>query len=200
MKTDSIKSHLLIGNKILGTLFYTTDKNGIGYLKLSFDKDIEGLVKWTDILSTLPANLQITEPVHLEISYKFGGNDLGIKQIIKGKKPMKEFYKIALPFTSPLFVLKIKDWKLLNEDVNSHNPLPLTPPSSTTNSVIVIFSFFGANNLPFGYKEYPCEMGVIDLPENNFSKFYIGIAEDTNNQEQQNIMVMFPNNLFNKVK
>lgn len=198
MSTPLIKSRFLIGSKHLGDLFYDKDAIGRGYLKFAFKNLIADFVKSSDVLTTMPAVLKLNEPIKLELSYKFQDDFFSIKKVYKGKKPDYEFHKISLPPKTCLFYLRIKDLDLLyNVEDPSENPLILTPPNGQ-NSVAIVFSFLGDNAQPLSPPEYSdMLMGCIDLPEKNLNKFCIGIAPDSQNNELNNIIIMFPMSLQN---
>lgn len=187
---QTIKSHLLIQNKFLGSLLYFKDKDGRGCLKLSFKNKIAGFVKATDIPTTLPVPLKLDGPISLDISYKFQDSLLEVKKVINGKI-QREFYKIPLPISTCLFIIRIKDWNSLNDAQKTASPLVLTPPSGS-NSVAVVFSFLGANGQPIAPKEYNCLMGTIDLPEDPLKTFCIGIVEDPNKDEANGFIIQIP--------
>ncbi len=136
---SAMKSHLLIQDRFLGALLYLQDSKGRGYIKLSFKNKISGFVKGTDIPTTLPVPVKLDEPMNLDISYKFQDSLLEVKKIIKGKVE-PEFYKIPLPIKNCLFIIKIKDWKLLDTVQNADCPLVLIPPEDSA-SVAIIFLF-----------------------------------------------------------
>ena len=186
---NEIKSHLLIGGKFLGALLYFKDTQGRGCLKLSFKNKIIGLVKATTVPSTLPALLPSTTPTTVDVSYKFQDSLLEIKKVANGNIE-REFYKVPLPITAPLFIVKLKDWNQLDDAPNPHNPLVLTPPQS--NSVVVVFSFLGDNGQPIAPPEYKGDMGAIDLPENPLNKFCIGIFEDASNDGTLDFAIHLP--------
>lgn len=191
MAKRKIKSHLLIRNKFLGSLLYFRDKSDRGCLKLSFKNKIADFVKYTDIPTTKLVPLKLDNPINLDISYKFEDNLLEIKKITD-KKEKREFYKMPLPVSTCLFIVRMKDWSLLDSDDNkSNSPLILIPPSQNK-SVVIIFSFFGTNGQPIAPAEYSCTMGTIDLPENNLNKFGIGIAEDKDKNEINNFIIKIP--------
>lgn len=187
---QTIKSHLLIQNKFLGSLLYFKDKDGRGCLKLSFKNKIAGFVKATDVPTALPVLLKLDDPISLDISYKFQDSLLEIKKVINGRI-QREFYKIPLPVSTCLFIIRIKDWNSLNDAQRTASPLVLTPPSGS-NSIAIVFSFLGANGQPIAPKEYDCLMGTIDLPENPLKTFCIGIAEDSNKDEVNGFIVQVP--------
>jgi hypothetical protein len=188
---QTIKSHLLIGNKYLGSLLYFKDAEGRGCLKLSFKNQIAGFVRGTDVPTTLPVPLKRTDPTNLDISYKFPDSLLEVKEIVNGKTE-RSFYNVPLPISNVLFMIRIKDWHTLDDDQPKPNPLVLTPPTST-NSVAVIFSFLGENGLPFtGGGHTPPGMHPIDLPESPLNAFCIGIAEDSNNASSNGFELMVP--------
>lgn len=186
-----IKSRLLIGSKHLGDLFYDKDRQGRGYLKLSFRNKIAGFVRGTDVPSASLAPLPLMESVRLELSYKFAEDLFSVKKIYDGRRPEYEFYKIPVPPQTCLFLLRIKDWTHLEDSDPSHSPLTLTPPS--TPSVALIFSFLNEDGAPLSPPEYSdMMMGCIALPEAVLNRFCIGIAPDSNNRETNNIMIAFP--------
>ncbi len=186
-----IKSHLVIGNKFLGSLLYFKDKSGRGSLKLSFKNKIGGFVKGTNIPTTLPVLTKLNSPLSLEISYKFPDSLLEVKKIV-GKKIEREFYHVPLPISAILFMIRIKDWQLLDKDNVSTNQLVLIPPDST-NSVAIIFSFLRSNGLPFMPTGYQCPgMRTVAISENSLSTFCIGIAPDPNNQDSNNFLIQIP--------
>lgn len=185
-----IKSHLLIQDKFLGALLYFKDKDGRGCLKLSFKNKIADFVKGTDIPTTLPVPLKLDNPISLDVSYKFEDSFLEVKKIVNGK-PQREFYKIPLPVSTCLFIIRIKDWHLLDDTEKPDRPLVLTPPSGS-NSVAIVFSFLGANGQPIAPKEYNCLMGTIDLPEDPLKTFCIGIVEDPNKDEANGFIIQIP--------
>lgn len=187
---SSIKSHLLIQDKFLGALLYLKDSKCRGYIKLSFMNKIGGFVKGTDIPTTMPVPVKLDEPMRLDVSYKFQDSLLEVKKIIKGKVE-PEFYKIPLPVKDCLFIIKIKDWKLLDTAQNAECPLILTPPEGSS-SVAIIFSFLGENGPPYKPQEYDCDMGVIDVPESPLNKFCIGIAKDSNNTSSNGFELCIP--------
>ena len=133
-----------------------------------------------------------TNPTTLDISYKFPDNLLEVKEIVNGKTE-RAFYKVPLPVSGVLFMIRIKDWQTLDNDQPKPNPLVLTPPTNT-NNVVIIFSFLGENGLPFtagGYQ--PTEgMGTIDLPESPLNMFCIGLAEDPNNNSANGFELVVP--------
>lgn len=191
MAKQKIKSHLLIEDKFLGSVLYFKDKSNRGCLKFSFKNKIADFIKYTDIPTTKPVPLKLDTPINLDISYKFEDSLLEIKKIID-KKEEREFYKMPLPVSTSLFIIRIKDWSLLDtDDKKSHSPLVLTPPSKN-NSVAIIFSFFDVNGKPITQSEYPCTMGIIDLPESNLNKLGIGISEDKDNNEINNFIIKIP--------
>lgn len=190
MAKKKIKSHLLIEDKFLGSILYFKDKFNRGCIKLSFKNKIADFVKYTDTPTTKPVPLKLDSSINLDISYKFKDSLLEIKKVVN-KKWVREFYKIPIPVSTCLFIIRIKDWSLLDDDKKSHSPLILTPPSQNK-SVAIIFSFFNINGQPISPTEYPCTMGIIDLPEDNLSKFCIGIAEDKNNNEINNFIIKIP--------
>lgn len=191
MAKQKIKSHLLIEDKFLCSILYFKDKYDLGCLKLSFKNKIADFVKYTDISSTKPVPLKLDNPINLDISYKFNDNLLEIKKIVN-KKIEREFYKMPIPVSTYLFIIKIKNWNLLDfDDKKSNNPLVLKSPGKNK-SVAIIFSFVGVNGEPITPKEYACTMGIIDIPKENFNKFCIGIAEDKNNIEINNFIIKIP--------
>lgn len=185
-----IKSHLLIGNKFLGSLVYFKDAHGRGSLKLSFKNKIADFVVGTDVPTTLPAPLMLIDPITLDVSYKFGESLLEVKKMVKGR-PDRAFYKITLPVTTCLFLVRIKDRHLLDDAAPSKSPLVLTPPS-TGDSVAIVFSFLDANGQPIAPKEYNTMMGTIDLPETPLQTFCIGIADDPNNTDPNGFLLQIP--------
>ncbi len=186
-----IKSHLVINNKFLGSLLYFKDKSDRGSLKLSFKNKIADFVKGTDVSTTLPVLAKLDTPLSLDVSYKFPDSLLEVKKIVN-KKTEREFYKVPLPISEILFMIRMKNWELLDDDKASANQLVLTPPDST-NSVAIIFSFLGSNGLPFMPTGYQCPgMGTIAIPENPLSTFCIGIAPDPNNQDPNNFLIQIP--------
>jgi hypothetical protein len=187
---DIIKSHVLIGNKFLGALLYFKDKDNRGCLKLSFKNKISDFVKGTDVPTMKPVPLKLSNPIQLDISYKFQDNLLEVKKIINGKAE-REFYKIPIPVKTSLFVLKIKDWHLLDDAESPKQPLVLVPPDRS-NSIAIVFSFLGVNDQPIAPKEYSSLMGTIDLPESGFNKFCIGITEDKDNNKTNGFIVELP--------
>lgn len=192
MKRNIIKSHLLIGHKFLGALLYFKDEDDRGCLKLSFKNKIADFVKGTDVPTTKLVPVKLNNPIQLDISYKFLDSLLEVKKIIN-KIVEREFYKISLPVKTPLFILKIKDWHLLDDAKLSKYPLILTPPNQV-NSIAIVFSFLSANGQPIAPKEYSGPMGTIDLPETGIglNKFCIGIAEDKNNDGTNNFIIKLP--------
>ena len=189
---QKIKSYLQIQDKYLGTLLYFKDTQNRGCIKLSFKNKITGFVKETNIKTNLPVPAKLDRPISLDISYKFEDSLFEVKKIID-RKLEREFYKIPLPISTYLFIIRIKDWHNLDKAEPSTNPLILTPKQSS--SVAIVFSFLGTNGKPIAPKEYNCLMGTIDLPESPLSTFCIGIAEDTNN-EKNAFIVQFPYPLF----
>jgi hypothetical protein len=187
-----IKSHLTIGNKFLGSLLYFKDASGRGHLKLSFKNKIAGFNKGTDVPTTLPVLAQSSDPVSLDVSYKFQDSLLEVKKIVNGKTE-REFYSVPLPISSLLFMIRIKDWHLLDDDQPAPSPLVLTPPDGS-NSVAVIFSFLGANGLPFVPTGYVCPqgMGTVSIPESPLDTFCIGIAADPSNQDANGFQLQIP--------
>lgn len=188
--SNKIKSYLQIEQRFLGTLLYFKDKNNIGCLKLSFKNKIADFVKGTNIQTTLPVPVKLKTPISLDISYKFKDSLLEVKKIVNGRID-REFYKIPLPVSTYLFMIRIKDWNLLDGAMISSNPLVLTPPTQN-NSVTIIFSFFGTNGQPIAPMEYDCVMRIIDLPENTLDKLCIGIAEDPTNTETNGFTIQLP--------
>ena len=188
---QTIKSHLLIGNKFLGSLLYFKDAQGRGCLKLSFKNKVADLARGTDVPTTLPVPLKRTDPTTLDISYKFPDSKLEVKEIVNGKTE-RSFYDVAIPISSVLFMIRLKDWRTLDDDQPKPNPLILKPPTNT-NSVVIIFSFLGENGLPFANGYQPAEgMGTIDLPESSLHTFCIGLAEDPNNNSANGFELMVP--------
>lgn len=185
------KSYLQIKDKYLGTLFHTKDALGRGYLKLSFKNKIAGFVKGTDIPTTLPVLAKLTDPLTLDVSYKFEDSLLEVKKTVNGKTE-REFYKIPLPVSNCLFFIRIKDWNSLDDAKTSSSPLVLTPPNQS-GSVVIIFSFLGENGLPFVPPQFSIEgMHTIDVPENPLSTFCIGIGEDPNNTSANGFEIHIP--------
>jgi hypothetical protein len=187
-----IKSHLLIQDRFLGALLYFKDKNDRGCLKLSFKNKIANFAKNTDVPTALPVPLILDNPMRLDVSYKFQDSLLEVKKIIDGKVE-PEFYKVPLPISNVLFFIQIKNWHLLDVAKPSSNPLILIPPSQS-NSIVIIFSFLGANNLPFNVKNYICPngMGTIDLPETPLNKLCIGIADDIDDTDVNGFKIGIP--------
>lgn len=186
------KSHLLIQDKFLGTLLYFKDKDARGCLKLSFKNKITNFTKSADVPTILPVPSKLDNPMRLDVSYKFQDSLLEVKKIIDGKVE-PEFYKVPLPISNVLFFIQIKNWHLLDVAKPSNSPLILTPPSQNS-SVVIIFSFLGTNGLPFTAKNYVCPngMGTIDLPETPLSKFCIGIADDTDDTDENGFKIGIP--------
>lgn len=176
----------------MGTLLYFQDRANRGCLKLSFKNKIDGFVKMTDVPTTMPVPVKLTDPMGLDISYKFQDSLLEVKKIIGGKIE-REFYKIPLPISNYLFIVRIKDWHLLDDAEVSDSPLTLTPPDD---SVAITFSFCGENCLPFQAPQYHCTagMGTISLPESPLNQLCIGIAEDVNPDiiNDFNLMIPYP--------
>ena len=191
MKTKKIKSHLLIENRILGSLVYFTDKEGRGCLKLSFKNKIADFVIGTNVPTSLPAPLALTTPITLDLSYKFQDHLLEVKKMID-KKPQPNFFNVPSPFKSWLFTIKLRDWHLLEiYKKKPRSPLHLTPPSANP-SIIVIFSFLGAEGSPFKPHEYDCRMGTIKLPRTSDDTFCIGVAEDVNPSQTNDFIIGIP--------
>lgn len=184
-----VKSYLQINDKYLGTLLYFKDSADRGCLKLSFKNKIDGFVKMTDVPTTLPVPVKLTDPMSLDVSYKFQDSLLEVKKIIDGKTE-REFYKIPLPISNYLFIIRIKDWHLLDDAEPSDSPLVLVPPSD---SVAITFSFAGANGLPFQAPQYRCVdgMGAISISE-PLSDFCIGIAIDENPDPDNGFLLQIP--------
>ncbi len=194
MSMPLIKSRLLVGNKHLGDLFYDNDSKGRGYLKLSFKNEIADFVRGTDTKnSTSPTELKLNKPIRLELSYKFKDQLFSIKRITKGEKNKYEFHKISLPVSTCLFYLRIKNWEVLDDDDGTLNSsLVLTPPTATK-SIAIIFSFLGANGQSPCPSEYSdITMGCIDLPDQGLKNFCIGLSSDIQNNQENNIIIMFP--------
>lgn len=189
MTKQKIKSHLLIGDKFLGSLLYFKDKSNRGCLKLSFKNKIADFVKYTDIPTTKPVPLKLDNPISLDISYKFEDNLLEIKKVVN-KIVEREFHKMPIPVSTCLFIIRIKDWSLLDCDNKKTNSSLVLEPPSQNKSAAIVFSFFGINGKPITH-DYPCNMGIIDLPENDLKQFGIGIAEDNNN-ELNNFIIKIP--------
>ena len=187
---SKIKSYLQIENNFLGSLLYFKDKDNRGHLKLSFKNKIADFIKGTDISTSLPVPAKLTSPISLDVSYKFQDSLFEVKKIINGKVE-REFYKIPLPISTCLFIIKIKDWHLLDDAEPSNIPLILKAPESTK-SVAIVFSFLGANGLPVAPKEYDCLMGTIDIPEDPLKTFCIGIAEDRNPDDSLGFIIKIP--------
>ena len=187
---NEVKSHLLIHDRFLGALLYLKDKKGRGYLKLSFKNKIDGFVKGTDIPTNLPVPIKLDQPINLDVSYKFQDSLLEVKKVVGGKI-QPEFYKIPIPIENCLFIIKIKDWHILDIAQQPDRPLVLTPPNGSR-SVAIIFTFLGQNGLPFKPKEYDCLMGVVDLPEKPLDKLCIGIADDPTNTSVNNFEIYIP--------
>lgn len=191
MKKNTIKSHLLINDRLLGALLYFKDKEDRGCLKLSFPYEIANFKKGIDIPTTKPVLLESKDSITLDISYKFNDSLLEIKKIIN-KKVEPEFYPIPIPFSTALFILKIKDWHILDAIESPKQPLGLIYPNQC-NSVAIIFSFLGIDGRPIAPKEYAKPiMGTIDLPESNLNKFCIGITEEKNYKEESNFIIVLP--------
>lgn len=189
---QKIKSRLLIGGKYLGSLLYFKDAEGRGCLKLSFKNKIADFNVGSDVPTTLLALPKETDPITLDVSYKFPDSLLEVKKMVDGKPdPDRAFYKITLPVTTCLFLIRIKDWHLLDDATPSTSPLVLTPPSAS-NSVVVVFSFLGANGQPIAPKEYNTMMGTVDLPEDPLKTFCIGIADDPNNTDPNGFLLQIP--------
>jgi len=188
--SKKIKSHLLIGNKYLGSLLYFKDTQERGCLKLSFKNKIAGFVKGTDTPTALPVPVKLTDPVSLDISYKFQDSLLEVKKIVNNKTE-REFYKVPLPIETCLFLIRIKDWHLLDDAVQSASPLVLTPPSAGR-SVAVVFSFLGENGQPIAPKGYNCLMGTIDVPESPLKTFCIGISDDPTHTDPNGFLLQIP--------
>lgn len=192
MSKPMIKSRLLLSKKHLGDLFYDKDKNGRGYLKLSFKNKISGFVRASDVPTTMPVPLPSTEAVRLELSYKFDENLFSVKKIFDGRKPEYEFYKFPLPPKTCLFFLRIKDWYSLDDDAGDSGS-PLVLPTPGEKSIAVVFSFVGENGQPLSPPEYSdVNMGCINLPEKPLDKFCIGAFPDSKNNEVNNILILFP--------
>jgi hypothetical protein len=189
MSNVKIKSHLLIGNRFLGTFFYDKDVVSRGYFKLSFANKIMGFVTGSDVMTTLPVLPKLTTPVHLELSYKFEDSLLEVEKIISGKKE-RAFYDVKIPISSCLFYIRIKQWQSLDVAQYPENPLVLDP-STKGDSVAIIFSFIGPNGKPFS-PGYDCLMGMIDIPENPLKRFCIGIAADDGSTNPNDISVYIP--------
>lgn len=189
---QEIKSQLLIGNKYLGTLLYFEDAQGRGCLKLSFKNKIADFNVGSTVPTTLPAPPRETDPITLDVSYKFQDSLLEVKKVVNGKPdPDRAFYNVTLPVTTCLFLIRIKDWHLLDDATPTASPLVLTPPSGG-NSVAIVFSFLGADGHPIAPKEYNTLMGTIDLPEDPLKTFCIGIAEDPNNTDPNGFAIHIP--------
>ena len=188
-----IKSRILVGNRLIGTLLYTTDKESRGYLKFSIKNKIANFIKSADVPTSLPVSLKLNNPTSLEMSYKFKDRLLGIKRINDGRVE-REFHKVPVPVKSCLFVLRIKDYSLYDKYNKNKNVLILNPPSLINKSIAIIFSFLGENGLPFSNPYSNCgAMGMInDLPEVELNKLCIGIAEDNQDFGDQDIQVLIP--------
>lgn len=186
------KSRLLLNHKHLGDLLYDKDKKGRGYLKLSFKNKIAGFVRASDVATTIPTPQPLTEQLRLELSYKFDENFFSVKKIFDGRKPEYEFYKFSLPPKTCLFFLRIKDWYSL-DDNSGDSESSLVLPTPEEKSIAVIFSFIGENGQPLSPPKYSDGMmGCIDLPEKELNKFCIGATVDPENNEQNNILILFP--------
>lgn len=190
-----IKSHLLIENKLLGALLYFKDKKGRGCLKLSFKNKIANFVKYSDVPTIMPTPLELKNAISFDISYKFVDNLLELKKVINGKT-VREFYSIFIPISTSLFIVKIKNWHLLDDAESYENSLVI-PYNGQGNDVAIIFSFLGVDGKPIAPKEYSMLMGIVDLPERDLNKFCIGIAEDKNNNYEKNFIIEIPYPLKN---
>lgn len=188
--SKEIKSRLLIGNRLLGSLLYFKDAEGRGCLKLQFKNKLGELVKYSATPTTMPALLKSDQSESLDISYKFPDSLMEIKRV-SATGTQREFHKVEFPVSTCLFVLRVKDYTVLNEVEVDDNALVLMPPDDGV-SVAVIFSFLGADGNPFKPPKYDCEqMGVIDLPEAGLKKFSIGIAADHGNSEPNDLAIEF---------
>jgi len=197
MSKKDIKSRVLIGDRLIGTLLYTTDKNGKGYLKFSLKNKLANFVKSAEVLVDVPikylTTLKLTEHTSIEISYKFQDSLLELKRIVSGKLD-REFHKIPLPVKSFLFILRIKDYHFYDKYSKNRDVLVLPPPRNGNKSVAVLFSFIGEQGVPFKHPKYNFGLcGVIDLPEKNLNKLCIGITEDKyeSNQSVEFIIPMY---------
>lgn len=85
MAKPIFKSRLLIGIKLLGSLFYDRDAEDRGYLKLSFKNKITGLGIGVDVPTRMPVPVASPLPSRLEVSYKFADNLFGVKTYTGGK-------------------------------------------------------------------------------------------------------------------
>ncbi len=195
MSKPLLKSHILVGEKLLGSLFYFKDTKGRSSLKLSFKNKIGNFSMWADS-EHLKNKLELppsTEDVSFDLSYKFTDNLLEIKRQV-GEKIERHFHKIPFPPKNYLFILKIKDWHILNDATHKVDTLSLNLPDHNS-SLSVFFSFLGTNGLPFAPEDYLQEIGrtiSADLPETDFPKICIGTVENKNNTELYNLVIKIP--------
>lgn len=96
MPKPILKNRILLGNKLLGDLFYFKDKNGRSSLKFSFKNKITDFTRWTNVKTILPVPVFEKEPLSFDLSYKFQDNLLEIKRQ-RGTIVEREFYKKAYP-------------------------------------------------------------------------------------------------------
>jgi hypothetical protein len=195
MSKPLLKSHILLGDKLLGSLFYFKDTQNRSSLKLSFKNKLGSFTMWADSehlkdkLALPPSN----EDVSFDLSYKFTDNLLEVKRQV-GTKIERHFHKVPFPPKNYLFILKIKDWHILNDAVDKTDTLTLNLPNHSK-SVSVFFSFLGTNGLPFAPEDYMQDMGrtvSADLPEADFPKICIWTVEDKDNNEPYNLVIKIP--------
>jgi hypothetical protein len=192
-KKPDYKAHILLNDKFLGSLIYMKDNKDRAYLKLSFKKKVSDYVKWTDIATTLPAELEKTEHASFDVSYKFEDNLLEVKRQV-GSNEDRSFYHVPFPPNNLLFILKIKDWHTL--DTVIHGPQDLILPiSDQQNTAFIFFSFVAPNGLPFTPgKLVGTEFRITcaDLPEKDFPKICVGIAEIPDDGEVLGMVLKIP--------
>ena len=190
MAKPLLKSRLLLGNKLLGDLFYDKDVKGRGYLKLSFKNKFTGFTISADFPTLLPVPLASPLQTKVEISYKFDENLFAVKTYTDGVWS-RQFHSMSLPHSTCLFIIQIKDLHFL-EDSESDNSLILNPPND--GPLAIIFSFAGPQGVPLKPPEYNgFLMGSIDIPETPLNKLWIGIARDPNsNKRIGDLSIAFP--------
>ncbi len=197
-----LKKYLFLeGNRSLGALILYEDAEGRRCLKLSIEHKIgQGDLWVVENKTGRQKSFLPTPPQEMsgDISYKFANNLLELKTQVPGERPRVLITEIPTPPKNYLFAIRLKDWEHLPVGLPDKDTLILAPPWSCK-EIVIFCSFAGVEDKAFMpeqglIKNIEGQIFIVDLPlPKPYDKIWVGIGEDSGNQERHPITIKAPN-------
>ena len=139
-----------------------------------------------------------SQAMSVDVSYKFTDNLLEVKTEVPGERPRPLMTEVPTPPQNYLFLIRVRDWGHLPVETPNADAIVLAAPWSCKELVIFV-SFAGIEGKPFMpepgvMKKVEGRTIVIDLSLSApYDKVWLGIGEDSGNNEQYPLTVKAPN-------